>query len=96
MESIKVTILGKQIPLKVQSSEIENTKRIAGFVDDKFKVFRSQFSNQPDSTIMILACLSIAEELFETKAKLSKELEMDSKILDDVNSELTKLIKQIA
>lgn len=96
MESIKVTILGKQIPLKVQASEVENTKRIAAYVDEKFKVFRSQFSNQPDSTIMILACLSISEELFETKTKLAKAQEMDSRVMDDVNSELSKLIKMIA
>lgn len=96
MESIKVTILGKQIPLKVQSSEVENTKRIASYVDEKFKLFRSQFSNQPDSTIMILACLSISEELFETRKKLGKAKETDSRLMDDVNSELTKLIKQIS
>lgn len=96
MESIKVTILGKQIPLKVQSSEVENTKRIASYVDEKFKLFRSQFSNQPDSTIMILACLSISEELFETRAKLGKAKEVDSRMMDEVNSELTKLIKQIS
>ena len=96
MESIKLNILGKQIPLKVQASEVENTKRIADYVDEKFKLFRSQFSNQPDSTIMILACLSISEELFETKTKLAKAQEQDSRVMDDVNSELSKLIKMIA
>lgn len=96
MQAIKVTILGKQIPLKVHDREVENTKRIAAYVDEKFRLFRNQFSNQPDSTIMILACLSITEELFETRAKLIESDEEESKVMDQINFEITKLIKEIS
>lgn len=96
MQAIKVTILGKQIPLKVHDREVENTKRIAAYVDEKFRLFRNQFSNQPDSTIMILACLSITEELFETRAKLVDSDEQESKVMDEINLEITKLIKEIS
>lgn len=96
MQAIKVTILGKQIPLKVHEKEVENTRRIAAYVDEKFRLFRNQFSNQPDSTIMILACLSITEELFETRAKLIESDEQESKIMDEINFEMTKLIKEIS
>ncbi|MEX0944922.1 MAG: cell division protein ZapA [Balneolaceae bacterium] len=96
MQAIKVTILGKQIPLKVHDKEVENTKRIAAYVDEKFRQFRNQFSNQPDSTIMILACLSITEELFETRAKLIESEEQESKVMDEINFEVTKLIKEIS
>lgn len=96
MQAIKVTILGKPIPLKVKESEVENTKHIASYVDEKFRLFRNQFSNQPDSTIMILACLSITEELFETRAKLIESDEQESKVMDEINFEITKLIKEIS
>lgn len=96
MQAIKVTILGKQIPLRVHDREVENTKRIAAYVDEKFRLFRNQFSNQPDSTIMILACLSITEELFETRAKLIDSEEQESKVMDEINLEITKLIKEIS
>lgn len=96
MESIKVTILGKQIPLKVEESEVENTRRIAQYVDEKFKLFRNQFSNQPDSTIMILACLSITEELFELRAELNQSDEKESELMDKINDEISKLIKEIS
>lgn len=96
MQAIKVTILGKQIPLRVHDREVENTKRIAAYVDEKFRLFRNQFSNQPDSTIMILACLSITEELFETRAKLIESDEQESKVMDEINLEITKLIKEIS
>lgn len=96
MQSIKVTILGKQIPLKVHESEVENTRRIASYVDEKLKLFRNQFSNQPDSTIMILTCLSITEELFELRAQLNQAGKKEDLILDEVNKEITKLLKEIS
>ena len=96
MQPIKVTILGKQIPLRVRESEVENTRRIAAYVDEKFKLFRSQFSNQPDSTIMILACLSIAEELFELRTKLHETDEQENELMEDVNQQISKLLKEIS
>ena len=96
MESIKVTILGKQIPLKVENTEVENTRRIAKYVDEKLKLFRNQFSNQPDSTIMILACLSITEELFELRTELNQTDEKESELMDQINEEISKLIQEIS
>lgn len=96
MESIKVTILGKQIPLKVHGTEVENTRKIASYVDEKFKLFRNQFSNQPDSTIMILACLSITEELFELRTELNQTGEKESELMEQINEEISKLINEIS
>lgn len=96
MQSIKVSILGKQIPLKVHDSEVENTRKIAQYVDEKFKLFRNQFSNQPDSTIMILACLSITEELFELRTELNRTDEIESELMDQVNEEIANFIKEIS
>ncbi|MCC5941387.1 MAG: cell division protein ZapA [Balneolaceae bacterium] len=96
MQSIKVTILGKQIPLKVHESEVENTKRIALYVDEKLKIFRNQFSNQPDSTIMILTCLSITEELFELRTRLNQTEHREDEIMEQINKEVSKLLKEIS
>ena len=85
MQSIKVTVLGKQIPLKVEETEVENTRKIAQYVDEKFKLYRSQLSNQPDSTVMILACLSIAEEVFELQSQLNKVQEKENELMEQVN-----------
>jgi len=96
MQSIKVSILGKPIPLKVKDSEVENTKRIAAFVDEKLKVFRKQYTNQPDSTLMILACLSITEELFELRAQLSEKDELRNELMNQINKELETFIHEIS
>lgn len=96
MQSIKVSILGKQIPLKVKDGEVENMKQIADFVDEKFKLYRSKLTNQPDSTAMILASLSIAGELFELRKEIQETDHQESQLMDEINSEIEKLISDIS
>lgn len=96
MQSIKVSILGKQIPLKVEDGEVESMKKIAGYVDEKFKMYRQQLTNQPDSTAMILASLSIAGELFELRDELRDAEQNDGQLMSEVNSKIEKLLADIS
>lgn len=96
MQSIKVSILGKQIPLKVEEGEVESMKKIAGYVDEKFKIYRQQLTNQPDSTAMILASLSIAGELFELRKELQKVEEGDEHLMSEINGKVEKLLSDIS
>lgn len=96
MKSVKVTILGKQFPLKVEDSEEQTIKRIAHYVDDKFRQYKKELNKQPDTTVMSLAALAIAEELFEER-KHNQELEQqDGKIMNDVNETLEEFIDEIS
>ena len=95
MKSIKVNILGKQYPLKVEDSEEEAMKRIAQYVDEKFRQYKKELNKQPDTTIMTLAALSIAEELFEER-KRNKELDQQGdEVLENVNKTLEDFIEEI-
>lgn len=95
MKSIKVTILGKQYPLKVEDHEEENMLRICKFVDDRFKTYRQQLVKQPESTVMALAALSIAEELFEVR-NANSDLEKNEEVLmERVNHSLERLLSEI-
>lgn len=67
MNSIRVTILGKVYPLRVEPGEEQAMMDIASYVDERFRLFKKELSTQPEQTIMVLACLSIAEELFTQK-----------------------------
>lgn len=96
MQSIKVTILGKQIPLKVEDGEVERMKKIAAFVDEKFKIYRQELTNQPDSTAMILASLSIAGELFELRQELREHEEKEGQLMSHVNGEIEKLLSDVS
>lgn len=95
MESIKVTIMGKQYPLKVAENEVENMQQIARFVDEKFRLYRRELNQQPETTIMVLAALSIAEELFETRRKVNSNHTDENKLMQNVNHSLENLLKEI-
>ncbi len=95
MKSIKVTILGKQYPLKVEDHEEETMVRICKYVDERFQTYRNQLVKQPESTVMVLAALSIAEELFEARQN-SSDLEKNEEVmLERVNASLERLIEDI-
>ncbi|MFU8811376.1 MAG: cell division protein ZapA [Balneolaceae bacterium] len=96
MQSLKVNILGKQIPIKVEDSEVENMKKIAAYVDEKFRSFKRELTSQPDSIITILASLSIAEELFELRQKIHEAEQKEGELMDDVNTEIQKLLHDIS
>ncbi len=67
MKPIKVTIMGRQFPLKVEESDEELMYEIATFVDNRIRTYKKELTNQAEPVIMILACLSIAEELYKAK-----------------------------
>ncbi len=95
MKSIKVTILGKQYPLKVEDSEEETMKRIAQYVDEKFGQYKKELKKQPDTTVMTLAALSIAEELFEERKRNRELNQQEDKVLQNVNKSLEEFIEDI-
>ena len=96
MKSIKVSIFGRQYPLKIEEHEEQLMYKISKYVDEKFNMYKNQLSKQPETTIMTLAALSLAEELFEERRK---NLEMDGnedKLLERVNFSLEKFIEEIS
>ena len=95
MKSIKVTILGKQYPLKVEDSEEENMIRICNYVDERFKKYREQLVKQPESTVMSLAALSIAEEPFEARSNTSELEKNEHHMMERVNKSLERLLESI-
>lgn len=95
MKSIKVTILGKQYPLKVEDSEEEAMKRISQYVDEKFRQYKKELNKQPDTTVMTLAALSIAEELFEERKRNRELSQQEDQILQNVNKSLEEFVEEI-
>lgn len=77
MNSIRVNILGKAYPLRVEPGEEQAMQDIADYVDERFRLFKKELSTQPEQTIMVLACLSIAEELFSQRKQASNSAELE-------------------
>ena len=95
MKAIKVNIYGRQYPLQVEDSEEETMLRIAQYVDEKLRQYKKELSKQPESTVMVLTALSIAEELFEERRRNRELNQKEDVMLKDVNHSLEKFIEQI-
>lgn len=94
MKSIKVSILGRQYPLRVNEADVDMMYEIAAYVDERFRTFKKELINQNDTTIMVLACLSIAEDYFVAKNKANGPQQSD-KALPEINSSLNQLLAEI-
>ena len=95
MKSINVTVLGRQFPLKVSDGDEEMMYRIADFVDTRFEEFKKALSNQKDLTVLVLASLSIAEELFQERNKKANSNGSEEEIMERVNSSLRSILNDI-
>jgi len=95
MKSIKVTILGKQYPLRVEDHDEEFMYQIARYVDDRFRVFKDELQNQVETTVLVLACLSIAEELFIERRGKGGKKDGESMAIDDASRRIRQIIGDI-
>ena len=64
-------------------------------MDEKFQEYRHQLIKQPESTVMVLAALSIAEELFELRQQLSESEKNETVMMKRVNSKIEQLLEDI-
>jgi cell division protein ZapA len=95
VKSTKVSILEKQYPLRVEESEEETMHQIAEYVDEKIRHYKTELSKQPESTAMVLAALSIAEELFEERYRSQEFDQQENRVLEDVNELIEDFLEEI-
>ncbi len=97
MKSIKVTIMGRQFPLKVDEADEEMMYGIADFVDQRIRTYKKELANQSESIILTLACLSIAEELFQDRRNAAQQVQSPAPSFDaaPVNRLLREILAEI-
>ena len=79
----------------VEDHEEENMLNICSYVDEKLHEYRHQLIKQPESTVMVLAALSIAEELFELRQQLSESEKNETVMMERLNSKIEQLLEDI-
>jgi len=94
MTSIKVTILGRTYPLKVADEDVDFMLDVARFVDHRFRTFKEELKNQSETTIMVLASLSLAEELFMERRRPT-DVETPEKIWREAYQKIDRLLADI-
>lgn len=97
MNSIKVSILNKQYPLKVQPGDEALMEEVALMVDKRLKELKKHFAEQPNDTVMILTCLSLAEEIFLLKKNMPEPVDkaLNAMLFGEVTNRLDECLVQI-
>ena len=79
----------------VEDHEEENMLNICSYVDEKLQEYRHQLIKQPESTVVVLAALSITEELFELRQQLSELEKSETAMMKRMNSKIEQLLEDI-
>lgn len=65
--TIRVTILGREYPLRVDPAHEAFTRRVAALVDERIRAVERQAPGHPDLTHAVIAAMSLAEELLRLR-----------------------------
>ncbi|CAM3311082.1 cell division protein ZapA [Rhodothermus bifroesti] len=69
-KSIRVTIMGRDYPLRIRPEDEELMRQLAASIDEKMRAFRAAHPDQPELTAAVIVALSLAEALHETQTAL--------------------------
>ncbi len=88
-KSIRVRILNREYPLRVLPEDEALTRKVASFVNAKVESIRQSLPGEPAQTIVILAAMSIAEQLLVEREQTSAQKEGVHRTLNALSSQLT-------
>src|SRR5210317_1769587 len=96
--TVKIQVLGHTLPLKVADHEVESIQRVGQFVDDTLSEFTQAAKNQPESLVLILGAMRIAETLFSEQRRteaLETEVQTLRQELESVQKESEAAIQAL-
>ncbi|MEM8798780.1 MAG: cell division protein ZapA [Pseudomonadota bacterium] len=67
MGQVAVTIGGNNYTLNCRDGEEERLRRLAGYVDKKARDLNQTLGNLPESRMLLMSCMLIADELEEAR-----------------------------
>ena len=92
-KSIRVRILGRDYPLRVQEEDEASTREMAAYVDAQMRAFKTAHPEQSDLVTAVVTALALAEELYTARETtptsapaLDDELEALNQLLADALS----------
>jgi cell division protein ZapA len=72
MPQVSVTINGRQFRMACEEGEEEHLMQLAADLDTRITRLRGRFGEIGDTRLTVMAALTLADELFETKEKLQR------------------------
>ncbi|MFV1980608.1 MAG: cell division protein ZapA [Rhodothermia bacterium] len=87
-KSIRVKILDREYPLRVNAENEARTREIAEAVDARMQAIRKHIPAEPDLTVAVMAALAYGEELASSSASNESK---SSETLTQIDSMLRAL-----
>jgi cell division protein ZapA len=75
MAQISVTIDGRKYRLACNEGEEARLEQLAGVIDERIRDLRSSFGEIGDQRLVVMAALTVADSLAETRAEAEAERE---------------------
>jgi cell division protein ZapA len=92
--TIRVHILDREYALRVNSEDdARMTRRIAAYVDQRLRAFRSEHPDRPELTGAIITALAITEELFEVQRTIENERGEMSREVAELDGMLSRALE---
>ncbi|HKA78891.1 MAG TPA: cell division protein ZapA [Xanthobacteraceae bacterium] len=85
MPQVSVTINGRQFRMACEEGEEEHLAQLAEDLDNRIARLRARFGEIGDTRLTVMAALTLADELSETKEKLQR-LEPELAALQDASA----------
>ncbi len=74
-KSIRVQILGKEYPLRVDENDETSMREVADTVDMRMQNFKAKHPDQPDLVAAVVSALALAEEVLAMRDTSSTVLQ---------------------
>lgn len=71
-KSVRVSILDREYPLRIQASDEAYTHHLATMVDERLRRLRAEIPMQPDLTHAVIGAMEIAGELYSLRSGLNR------------------------
>jgi cell division protein ZapA len=84
MPQVLVNIGGRPYRLACNPGEEDHLAALGKLVDDKIAEMQGEFRDIADQRIVVMAALSIADELFDAKRKAARATEADEALAKEV------------
>jgi len=92
-ETIRVEVLGREYPLRVNSEDIATIHSVAENVNHRMKAFKEQYPDQSDMVAAVFTALELAEELIGARETSNFLLTAIDRETDYVAKELSQALK---
>ena len=91
-QTIKVTILGTEYPLR--SNDEELTRQLAADVDSEMRELQTKLPSQSTTTLAVLSALNLAEHVAHSAENERRELERVTAEIETMSSALQHALEE--